>query len=595
MSTPPPPPGWYPDPGEGGGQRYWDGSRWSESGINPPASPPAAMARLPAPGIRSAISPLRWIFWGALICLVDLTYSQTVNGVGWRFDFANDAVGVLMILWGTSRLAKIRVHDRYRSALRFVTITAVFSLLDAIQHHFIYDTPAAVALFFSLVGVAEMIGTVVFCVAMRWLSEGAGLQRSAKSWKITTWLFVIIYLIPLGSLSCATAIAIAMRSPFNIQLGPAGLLLVPVFCVPLIHFFVSTSRMKTDAQSPAPGPSPQPPQASHEPSRTTKRPLLPVLAIAGVVAVVGLFALLFYRSQPPKPLPTVHVDNGPYAVAVDPGTHTVYVTNTEDNTVSVIDGKTHTVTATVFVGDYPTSVAVDPNTHTVYVANLHDGTVSVIDGLTHTVTATVDAGKGPVAVAVDPGTNTVYVANYQDVTVSVLDGSTHAVTATVKVGHRPNGVAVDPGTHTVFVTNDSDNTVSVIDGSTRTVTSTVRVGGWNETQFNPVALDPGTHTVYVTNTKDKTVSVIDGKTHTVTGTVHAGRYPNGVAVDPGTHTVYVTNSLDDTVSVIDGSTHTVTAAIRVGRWPDGVAVDPGTHTVYVVNNSDDTVSVIERP
>ncbi|EUA02444.1 hypothetical protein I545_6654 [Mycobacterium kansasii 662] len=26
---------------------------------------------------------------------------------------------MLMILWGTSQLAKIRVHDRYRSALRF--------------------------------------------------------------------------------------------------------------------------------------------------------------------------------------------------------------------------------------------------------------------------------------------------------------------------------------------------------------------------------------------------------------------------------------------------------------------------------------------
>ncbi|EUA02441.1 hypothetical protein I545_6655 [Mycobacterium kansasii 662] len=54
-----------------------------------------------------------------------------------------------------------------------------------------------------------MIATVVFCVAMRWLSEEAGLQRSAKSWKVTTWLFVIIYLIPVGSLSCAAAIATA--------------------------------------------------------------------------------------------------------------------------------------------------------------------------------------------------------------------------------------------------------------------------------------------------------------------------------------------------------------------------------------------------
>jgi YVTN family beta-propeller protein len=73
------------------------------------------------------------------------------------------------------------------------------------------------------------------------------------------------------------------------------------------------------------------------------------------------------------------------------------------------------------VGEFPFGVAVDPGTHTVYVTNLHGGTVSVIDGSTHTVTDAVPVGNGPGGVAVDPGTHTVYVTHFADGTVSVIE------------------------------------------------------------------------------------------------------------------------------------------------------------------------------
>ncbi len=202
---------------------------------------------------------------------------------------------------------------------------------------------------------------------------------------------------------------------------------------------------------------------------------------------------------------TVPVVKNPDGVAVDPGTHTVYVTNigatgpawqvAGDGTVSVIDASTHAVTATVPVGEHPDEVVVDPGTHTVYVANtgalgpdgqeVGNGTVSVIDGSTRTVSATVPVGKRPGSMMVDPGSHTVYVTNNLDSTVSVIDGSTHTVTATVPVDTNPEAAAVDPGTHTVYVTstraadpagNIEHGTVSVIDASTRTVTATVPVG-----------------------------------------------------------------------------------------------------------------------
>src|SRR6267378_308778 len=74
---------------------------------------------------------------------------------------------------------------------------------------------------------------------------------------------------------------------------------------------------------------------------------------------------------------TIPVGGESDAVAANPLTGSVYVTNQLDNTVSVISGRTNTVTATIPVGN-PQGMAVNPLTGDVYVTNFNDGTVSVI-------------------------------------------------------------------------------------------------------------------------------------------------------------------------------------------------------------------------
>ena len=49
----------------------------------------------------------------------------------------------------------------------------------------------------------------------------------------------------------------------------------------------------------------------------------------------------------------ISVGKKPYDITINPNTSIIYVSNSKSNTISVIDGKTNSVTATVPVGNSP--------------------------------------------------------------------------------------------------------------------------------------------------------------------------------------------------------------------------------------------------
>jgi uncharacterized Tic20 family protein len=59
-STPPPLPGWYPDPGGSAAHRYWDGARWTDalSSAIPPAGPTNARDDRRTWALVAHLSPL---------------------------------------------------------------------------------------------------------------------------------------------------------------------------------------------------------------------------------------------------------------------------------------------------------------------------------------------------------------------------------------------------------------------------------------------------------------------------------------------------------------------------------------------------------
>ena len=75
----------------------------------------------------------------------------------------------------------------------------------------------------------------------------------------------------------------------------------------------------------------------------------------------------------------IQLGNTPTNIDVNPITKLVYVTNMQDNSVSVIDGKTNSVMkGDIQLGNTPTNIDVNPITNLLYVTSLNSNSVSLL-------------------------------------------------------------------------------------------------------------------------------------------------------------------------------------------------------------------------
>src|SRR5688572_16888959 len=148
--------------------------------------------------VSDMIRPLRFIFWGALLCLVDFHFSNLVNGEGLRFDLFNDFIGMLLITIGVFRLSRRAPTRSTVRAMAFIKPVAVIATIKALIDHAIFRAPEPWAFFWTLFSLAELAATVLFCFTMIVTCQDQGLPEPARSWRTTAWLFALIYALPLG-------------------------------------------------------------------------------------------------------------------------------------------------------------------------------------------------------------------------------------------------------------------------------------------------------------------------------------------------------------------------------------------------------------
>jgi DNA-binding beta-propeller fold protein YncE len=361
-----------------------------------------------------------------------------------------------------------------------------------------------------------------------------------------------------------------------------------------------------------------------------------------------------------EPVKAINDPLVPAALDVDVATDTVYAANGgptgNGDSVSVINGATcngSTGTGcgqkppTVKVGVNPNWDVVDQATGTVYVANSNDGTVSVINGATCNATVTsgcahtppaVTTGAGASFTGLDAPVHTLFAMNQKDDTLSAVNTRTcrggmtsgcppraPAQLAAPNQGPAynpfPSAFALIPHISSLYLVSVGGSDILTVINPGRC--DAIHTSGCRrEAPSVPdsevlLSVDPATDTIYAGNFNlppaPGFIDVINGAScHAgdLSGCAPVAKIPmkdpqanvRVGSIDEATHTLYASDPFSNTVSVINtaacNATHTAGCAnaaptITIGPGPGPPVLDPATGTLYIpYGNAANRVAVV---
>ncbi len=285
-------------------------------------------------------------------------------------------------------------------------------------------------------------------------------------------------------------------------------------------------------------------------------------------------------------------------LAADPAhARTVFVSNEKGNSITVIDGATLEVTATVPVGNRPRGIILSPDGSQLYVCASDDDTIQILDTATLQITGSLPSGPDPEIMDLSPDGSLMYVANEDDNMVTVVDISSRQVISEIPVGVEPEGIGVSHDGKWAVNTSETTNMAHFIDTDSHTITDNVLVD--QRPRFAEWTRDDAE--IWVSSEIGGTVSVIDNASRTIKakiafeiqGVPSEAIQPVGVRVTDDRELAFVALGPANRVAVVDAQTFEVEDYLLVGQRVWQLALSPDQTTLYTTNGVSNDVTVID--
>ncbi|RYF81901.1 MAG: YncE family protein [Comamonadaceae bacterium] len=283
----------------------------------------------------------------------------------------------------------------------------------------------------------------------------------------------------------------------------------------------------------------------------------------------------------------------PVATPAATATPPIFVLNSLDATVSLIDPQTWTERQRVAVGKEPHHIYLTPDEKSVIVANSAGDSLSFFDPRTGAVQRTVLGIIDPYHLRFSPDMKWFVTAanRLNHVDVYRWNGKDLQLAQRIATGKTPSHIWIDSRSTVAYVSMQDSDELIAVDLATQRVRWRIATGPMPADVFGL----PGDKTLLVGLTGSDAVQVFDvsGAEPRATGRITTGKGAHAFRSAGDGKSVFVSNRVANTISRIDLASLAVTASYPVPGGPDCMDVSADGKTLYVTSRWARKLSVVD--